>query len=76
MSLIRFQFFYTILVVCLNVISAGGGSNLYLPSDYPNGFTPEETEERILGSKIVIVSEQVCWNTLEIYLFFFPRWSG
>jgi len=58
--------FYTLLIVCLNVISQGGGSNLYLPEDYPNGFTPEEVEERIQGSKIVVVSEQAMLNVIYI----------
>jgi hypothetical protein len=46
------------LIVCLNVISSVGGSNLYEPADFPT-FTPEDIQERIKGSKIVIVSEQV-----------------
>lgn len=54
---------YTALVVCLNVIAGGGGSNLYLPDDFGT-FTPENIQDRIKGSKIVIISEQVstCWN--------------
>jgi hypothetical protein len=50
--------FYTTLVVCLNVIAGGGGSNLYPPEDFPK-FTAEEIQERIAGSKIVVISEQV-----------------
>ncbi|KAF4628007.1 hypothetical protein G7Y89_g10145 [Cudoniella acicularis] len=50
---------YTALIVCLNVISGGGGSNLYLPEDFPT-FTPEDIQERIKGSKIVLISEQAC----------------
>jgi hypothetical protein len=49
---------YTILISCLNVIAMGGGSNLFLPEEFAT-FTPEEIQERIYGSKIVIVSEQV-----------------
>ena len=49
---------YTTLIVCLNVISGGGGSNLYEPDEFST-FTPEDIQERIQGSKIVIVSEQV-----------------
>jgi hypothetical protein len=49
---------YTILIVCLNVIVMGGGSNLFLPDDFAT-FTQKDIEERIYGSKIVIVSEQV-----------------
>jgi hypothetical protein len=52
------QGLYTALVVCLNVISGGGGSNLYLPDEFDT-FTPLDIQERIKGSKIVIVSEQV-----------------
>jgi hypothetical protein len=40
------------------VIAGGGGSNLYPPEDFVT-FTPEDIQERIQGSKIVIVSEQV-----------------
>lgn len=49
---------YTILIVCLNVIAMGGGSNLFKPEEF-SSFGPEEIQERIKGSKIVIVSEQV-----------------
>lgn len=48
---------YTGLVVCLNAIADGGGSNLYEPGT-GNDFTPAEIQDRIYGSKIVIVSEQ------------------
>jgi hypothetical protein len=50
--------FYTGLIVCLNIIATGGGSNLFPPEQFPT-FTEIEIEERIKGSKIVIVSEQV-----------------
>ena len=50
--------FYTALVVCLNVIAEGGGSNLF-PLEQLSSFTDEDIKERIKGSKIVIVSEQV-----------------
>lgn len=46
------------LIVCLNVIARGGGSNLYLPDEYST-FTEQDIKERIKGSKIVVVSEQV-----------------
>ena len=52
------QAWYTILISCLNVIAGGGGSNLY-PPELTGTFTPEEVAERIQGSKIVVVSEQV-----------------
>lgn len=54
------QGFYTMLIVCLNVIAEGGGSNLYPPEQYST-FTSNDIKERIKGSKIVIVSEQVLW---------------
>jgi hypothetical protein len=50
--------FYTGLIVCLNVIAQGGGSNLFPPEQFQT-FTQLEIDERIKGSKIVIVSEQV-----------------
>lgn len=50
--------FYTMLIVCMNVIAAGGGSNLYPPEQFPT-FTEDDIKERIKGSKIVIISEQV-----------------
>lgn len=50
--------FYTTLIVCLNVTASGGGSNLYPPEQFST-FTEEDIKERIKGSKIVVVSEQV-----------------
>lgn len=50
--------FYTGLIVCLNVIARGGGSNLF-PPEQISQFTRQDIEERIKGSKIVVVSEQV-----------------
>jgi hypothetical protein len=50
--------FYTGLIACLNVIAAGGGSNLFPPEQF-SSFSQFEIDERIKGSKIVIVSEQV-----------------
>ena len=50
--------FYTGLVVCLNTIVQGGGSNLFPPEHFTT-LTQQDIEERIKGSKIVIVSEQV-----------------
>jgi len=46
------------LIVCLNVIAGGGGSNLYPPEQFAK-FTPLEIQQRIQGSKIVVASEQV-----------------
>jgi hypothetical protein len=50
--------FYTGLIACLNIIASGGGSNLFPPEQF-GSMSPEEIDERIKGSKIVIVSEQV-----------------
>jgi hypothetical protein len=50
--------FYTGLIVCLNIIAAGGGSNLF-PPEQLSTFSQFEIDERIKGSKIVIISEQV-----------------
>ncbi|CZT45030.1 uncharacterized protein RSE6_05303 [Rhynchosporium secalis] len=54
---------YTTLMVCLNVISGGGGSNLYPPGAFET-FTAENIQERIKGSKIGIVSEQAMLNVI------------
>jgi len=45
------------------VICQGGGSNLY-PPEMEGTFTPEEIQERIYGSKIVVVSEQAMLNVI------------
>ncbi|KAF2467583.1 uncharacterized protein BDR25DRAFT_205502, partial [Lindgomyces ingoldianus] len=67
---------YTALVVCLNVIVTGGGSNLYLPEEFAT-FTEADIEGRIKGSKIVVVSEQamlnVIWALKCCMLFMFAR---
>lgn len=42
----------------MNEIAEGGGSNLFLPEEFAT-FTQQDIDERIKGSKIVIVSEQV-----------------
>jgi hypothetical protein len=54
---------YTILIVCLNVVVTGGGSNLF-PPEQLSTFSKEEIQERIRGSKIVIISEQAMLNTI------------
>ena len=56
---------YTGLVVCLNIIAQGGGSNLFPPEQFST-FTEQDIEERVTGSKIVIVSEQVSWDILTV----------
>ncbi|KAH8891079.1 hypothetical protein GQ53DRAFT_842004 [Thozetella sp. PMI_491] len=67
MLLITLRMFglYTVLIVCLNVISQGGGSNLY-PPEMEGTFTPDEIEDRIYGSKIVVVSEQFMLNVIYV----------
>ncbi|KAH4807747.1 hypothetical protein HBH61_127350 [Parastagonospora nodorum] len=68
--------FYTGLIACLNIIAAGGGSNLFLPEEFAT-FSPADIDERIKGSKIVIVSEQcmlnVIWVLKACMLFMFAR---
>ncbi|KAH7346864.1 hypothetical protein BKA65DRAFT_285935 [Rhexocercosporidium sp. MPI-PUGE-AT-0058] len=54
---------YTALIVCLNVIAGGGGSNLYRPEEFVT-FTEKDIQDRIKGSKIVIVSEQAMLNLI------------
>ncbi|KAF2157980.1 hypothetical protein K461DRAFT_220173, partial [Myriangium duriaei CBS 260.36] len=54
---------YTGLIVCLNNIAQGGGSNLYEPAEDAS-FTPQDIKDRIYGSKIVIVSEQCMLNVI------------
>ncbi|KAF2999658.1 hypothetical protein E8E13_000417 [Curvularia kusanoi] len=70
---------YTGLVVCLNIIAQGGGSNLFLPEQFST-FTQEEIQERIKGSKIVVVSEQcmlnVIWTLKACMLLLFARISS
>ncbi|KAJ5035578.1 uncharacterized protein L3040_008044 [Drepanopeziza brunnea f. sp. 'multigermtubi'] len=56
---------YTALIACLNIIAGGGGSNLYQPGDFDT-FTAKNIEERIKGSKIVLVSEQAMLNVIYV----------
>ncbi|KAJ4322028.1 hypothetical protein N0V94_002607 [Neodidymelliopsis sp. IMI 364377] len=69
-------FFYTGVIVCLNVIAQGGGSNLFPPEQFKT-FTQVEIDERIKGSKIVIASEQcmlnVIWALKACMLLMFAR---
>ncbi|KAF2831019.1 hypothetical protein CC86DRAFT_430633 [Ophiobolus disseminans] len=68
--------FYTGLIACLNIIAGGGGSNLFPPEQFAS-MSHEEIDERIKGSKIVIVSEQcmlnVIWTLKACMLFMFSR---
>jgi hypothetical protein len=54
---------YTALVICLNVVVTGGGSNLFPLEQLPT-FSAEDIRERIKGSKIVVISEQAMLNTI------------
>ncbi|KAK5240738.1 hypothetical protein LTR16_010235 [Cryomyces antarcticus] len=56
---IAFQtiFWYTLLIVSLNKVVFGGGSN-FMSSDELAALTPETKAERINGSKWVLVSEE------------------
>jgi len=54
---------YTTLIICLNMIILGGGSNLFPPELFAT-FTPAEIKERIKGSKVVLVSEQAMLITI------------
>jgi len=54
---------YTLLVVCLNNTAAGGGSNLY-PMEEFSTFSQEDIDDRIRGSKVVVISEQVIHTSL------------
>jgi hypothetical protein len=55
--------FYTGLIATLNVIAAGGGSNLFPPEQFAS-MSQFEIDERVKGSKIVIISEQVCSHSM------------
>ena len=54
---------YTALLVSMNLIVVGGGSNLF-PLEMLHTFTPEQVKDRIKGSKIVLVSEQAMLLTI------------
>lgn len=47
----------------VNVIADGGGSNLF-PPGLEATFTQKDIEERIYGSKIVVISEQAMLNVI------------
>ncbi|EOA86357.1 uncharacterized protein SETTUDRAFT_109769, partial [Exserohilum turcica Et28A] len=68
--------FYTGLMISLNAIATGGGSNLF-PPGHMDDFTQEEIDARIKGSKVVLVSEQcmlnVIWLLKACMLFMFAR---
>ncbi|KND91021.1 hypothetical protein TOPH_04420 [Tolypocladium ophioglossoides CBS 100239] len=47
----------TVLIVCMNIISHTN-SNLIDP-EHPTSLSPEDIEQRVFGSKIVLVTEQM-----------------
>jgi len=55
--MINAAFWYTIMTMSLNIIAAGGGSNL-MSDDEIAALTPADAKERTKGSKWVLVSEQ------------------
>lgn len=59
------QGLYTALIATLNTIADGGGSNLY-PPELAGTFSEEDIQERIYGSKVVIVSEQAMLNVIYV----------
>lgn len=61
----RKQALYTVLIVTLNAIARGGGSNLY-PPELEGTFTPEIIQMRKNGSKVVLVSEQAMLNLIYV----------
>jgi hypothetical protein len=61
--LIAVPLLYTGLVVSLNAIAGGGGSNLFPPEQFA-AMSQDEINERIKGSKIVLVSEHVCGSRM------------
>jgi hypothetical protein len=54
---------YTLLVVSLNEIVFGGGSNFITPEELAK-LTPESRQARIVGSKWVLVSEEMMVLTI------------
>lgn len=54
---------YTALVIAINEVISGGGSNYMTPAEKAS-LTPESTQERIKGSKWVFVSEHAMIITL------------
>ncbi|MCJ1467499.1 hypothetical protein MMC07_006124 [Pseudocyphellaria aurata] len=61
--MINATIWYTLLVVSINKIIFGGGSNFMTP-DEEAALTPETVRERITGSKWVFVSEQAMILTI------------
>lgn len=67
---------YTTLVVCMNIV-ADKDSNLIPPGVDVSTFTPEEIKERVYGSKLVLVVEQMqcatIWTLKATLLFMYYR---
>jgi hypothetical protein len=49
---------YTALLVTINIV-ANTNSNLILPGEDVNTFSPQEIADRVYGSKLVLVVEQM-----------------
>jgi hypothetical protein len=49
---------YSLLIVMFYMIVNGGGSNLF-PPEQLKSFDQDEIDARVLGSKLVVVSEKV-----------------
>ncbi|EFQ30181.1 uncharacterized protein GLRG_05325 [Colletotrichum graminicola M1.001] len=58
-------FFFTVLLVTLNMVVDKGGSNLFTPEQFST-FTPKDIKARVAGSKIVLVSEQAMLNVIYV----------
>ncbi|KAI9847702.1 MAG: hypothetical protein M1837_001950 [Sclerophora amabilis] len=67
---------YTLLVVSLNRVASGGGSNLLTEEEIAI-LTPETTEARVVGSKWVLVSEEAMlgaiWSMKTCMLIIYAR---
>ena len=67
---------YTILVISINRIIFGGGSNLLTPVEEAK-LSPKTVQERIVGSKWVFVSEHAMvltiWSLKLSMLFIYHR---
>ncbi len=74
--MINATFWYTLLVVSINMMIAGGGSNFMTPDEIAS-LTPQTVKERVEGSKWVFVSEQAMiltiWSLKLCMLFIYGR---
>lgn len=74
--MINATLWYTLLVVSVNKIIFGGGSNFMTPEEEA-ALTPDTIRERRIGSKWVFVSEQAMiltiWSLKLCMLFIYRR---